>query len=521
MDLSSEGERPEERTIPAGLPEALGPYVLKGLLGRGGMASVLRARRAGDVADVALKVMDLSRVHQDAAHLLERFSREVAILRRLTHPGIVKVLDQGEQRHAGRRLSWYAMPLITGPTLHQLLVRRGRFWISEAVRVAQDAALALAEPHAQGIVHRDIKPSNVFLEESGRVVVADFGVALLPDATTLTGQGRVWGTLAFLSPEQLIGERARPQSDVFSLGALVFTLVTGGLIRDPNAPPWSKDAPDVASRLEEIPDLPSGLGRVLRQALHNDPEARPPDGAALADALAPFTGSLPRVLPPPRRPGSDTREGTGTVVSRARVPIPYAAAALTDGHHRPPDDAPTDEQDAAPAPSPKDTFKGPCHLLQLNGAGRGRIYRIASDHVVVGRQEGCDLVLEDLSVSARHAVVVRTKGRHEVQDAESTNGIQVNGMGVPGAVLHDGDELAIGLVKLVFVGSDRDVEEVRTSLLKPAPAAPGPSTETRVEPPRQWERPPPRGYLSPSDTAVIAGVCAALGTALGWFLSGR
>ncbi|MBI5495464.1 MAG: protein kinase [Deltaproteobacteria bacterium] len=504
-----EGEQP----LPPGAPVEIGPWTLRSLLGRGGMAAVYRATRTRDGQEVALKVMDASRRPAEADAMRERFGREIAILKRLSHPGLVKILDHGEDRAGARPLTWYAMPLIRGLTAHQLLLRRGRLWLSEAVRVAHDAAAALAEPHQQGIVHRDIKPSNVFVTSDEQVVVADFGVALLPDATTLTGQGRVWGTLAFLAPEQLVGERARPPSDVFALAALLFSLATGRLLRDPDAPPWSQSTPEPTDRLAEMPDLPTGLARVLRGALDADPVARPPHGGALADALAPFAGAVPRPLPAPRRPEHDEVRREGTQLTRLPAPIPYAAAALTDELGIPAEERTTDEQ-AVPVPAGRpDVFRGPCHLVQRDGAGRGRIFRLASDHVVVGREPGSDVELEDASVSARHGLLRREAGRWEVVDGGSTNGIRVNGIGVPGAVLHDGDEVQVGRVRLVFVGSGRDVEQARAALLPPTAAV------RDTVGPRNAVRPAPPGFLAPWDAALLAGVAAALGAVLGWLLA--
>jgi serine/threonine protein kinase len=150
------------RGIPRGWPATIGPYRLVSLLGRGGMATVFLARHAEGGPDVALKVLDPHLLGKNIHRARERFEREAEVMSRLTHPGIVNLVLKGvHQTGDSMPLLYFVMEFIDGFNAHDLLMRRGRLWLSEAVRITRDAALALGHAHEQGVVHRDIKPSNI------------------------------------------------------------------------------------------------------------------------------------------------------------------------------------------------------------------------------------------------------------------------------------------------------------------------------------------------------------------------
>ena len=173
-------------------------YELKGELGRGGMATVYRARDLRLNEPVAIKVM-----HPELAAALgaARFTREIAIARALTHPLIVPLTESGD---ADGTL-YYVMPLVAGESLFQRLERDRRLSADEAIRLTRDVADALGDAHRRGILHRDVKPENILLAE-GRAMVADFGLARAigaADSRRLTATGVIVGSAYYLSPEQL------------------------------------------------------------------------------------------------------------------------------------------------------------------------------------------------------------------------------------------------------------------------------------------------------------------------------
>ncbi len=207
------------------LAAALGDrYRIDAQLGSGGMATVYRARDLRHERDVALKVL---RSDLGDAPGRERFLREIRLAASLTHPHILPLYDSGESGGA----PWFTMPLMTGETLRDRLVRSGRLPVEESVHLAGEVADALDYAHRNDIVHRDIKPENILLHE-GHALVADFGVgkalvAASEQATMHTQVGVTVGTPAYMSPEQAAGEAVDGRSDLFALGCVLFEMLTG------------------------------------------------------------------------------------------------------------------------------------------------------------------------------------------------------------------------------------------------------------------------------------------------------
>ena len=267
-----------------------GRFTLEREIGRGGMATVWRARDLKNQRDVALKVL-----RSDVASTLavERFRREIAIAGRLTHPNIVPLFDSGK---AGRFL-YYIMPYVPGESLRQRLKRDRQLPLGEALGFAREVADALDYAHRHGIVHRDIKPENILLEE-GHAVVTDFGVAraIAAAATreSLTEMGLVIGTLHYVSPEQAAGERhIDGRADMYALGCVLYEMITG-------VPPFDGDTAESVLRQhivaeprplcdfrKEIPDCVEGA---VRKALAKAPSDRWGSGTELMAAL---TGETP------------------------------------------------------------------------------------------------------------------------------------------------------------------------------------------------------------------------------------
>ena len=273
----------------------VGRYRVLEQVGGGGMGVVYRAsdERLGRV--VALKFLHPRFGADDSA--AERFRHEARAVASLEHPNVCTVHEIGETDDGQLYL---AMPLYDGETLQQRIAR-GPLPVAEAVGIAVQIARGLAKAHARGIVHRDIKPSNVFVTDDGVVKILDFGIAKLADVT-LTGSGAgPQGTLAYMSPEQLLGARVNHRTDIWSLGVVLFEMLTA------TRPFRGDDSVSVrASILDAHPvapsterrDVPAALDRVVSRALARSPDARYESATALerdllALGVAPAVGGVP------------------------------------------------------------------------------------------------------------------------------------------------------------------------------------------------------------------------------------
>jgi serine/threonine-protein kinase len=196
-------------------------YRLEARIGQGGMSTVYRALDETLQRRVAVKLMNREVVSDSAQ--LERFRREARAVAQLNHPHIVGVIDAGEDE--GR--PYIVFEYVEGETLKERIRRGGRLPIPEAVAYAIEIARALGAAHARHIVHRDVKPQNVLIDEEGSCKVTDFGIARTLDEEGLTADGRVLGTTDYVSPEQALGQPVTGQSDLYSLGVVLFEMLTG------------------------------------------------------------------------------------------------------------------------------------------------------------------------------------------------------------------------------------------------------------------------------------------------------
>jgi beta-lactam-binding protein with PASTA domain/tRNA A-37 threonylcarbamoyl transferase component Bud32 len=236
-------------------PQVLGErYEIGGVLGRGGMAEVHRGRDLRLGREVAVKVLrhDLAR---DPSFQV-RFRREAQAAASLNHPAIVAVYDTGEDRTPTGATPYIVMEYVEGDTLRDVLRREGRLDPERAMSLSADICGALDFSHRNGIVHRDVKPGNVMITPQGTVKVMDFGIAraVSDSAATMTSTAAVIGTAQYLSPEQARGESVDARSDVYSMGCLLYELVTG-------APPFTGDSPVAVAyqHVREDPRLPSSI----------------------------------------------------------------------------------------------------------------------------------------------------------------------------------------------------------------------------------------------------------------------
>jgi eukaryotic-like serine/threonine-protein kinase len=270
-------------------------YELQEVVGTGGMSSVYRAHDRLLERTVALKV--LHEHYSSDEDYIERFRREARAAAQLTHPGIVTVIDRGEQ--GGRQ--FIVFEHVAGETLKDVIDREGRLPVPRALELALEVARALQFAHERGLVHRDVKPQNVLLNGDGRAKVTDFGIAREVDVEqSMTQTGTVLGTSHYLAPEQARGEVVDEKSDVYALGAVLFELLTGEVpfpgdsfvavaMRHIHEPP--RDVREL--RLDVPPRVAAAVGR----ALEKDPARRFPTMRDFANELKACLTELTEVAP--------------------------------------------------------------------------------------------------------------------------------------------------------------------------------------------------------------------------------
>lgn len=288
-------------------PSKLGRYVIERVLGKGAMGVVYLARDPVIGRQVALKTLSVPSDVEEAEEFRQRFLREAQAAGILTHPGIVTVHDAGVDGESG--LSFIAMEFIEGRSLKDVM-RSGRpFTYSEVAAVGAALAGALAYAHSKGVVHRDIKPANIIITTQGLVKITDFGVARL-ESSNLTTTGQFIGTPNYMSPEQVTGAPVDGRSDLFSLGVVLFELLTG--VRPFAGGSLSEVAYRIVHEPSAIPSqlrggLPAAYNPIVLKLLEKDPKRRYQRGEDVARALE----ALRRVL-----------TGTSTEVTRHTEPVP-------------------------------------------------------------------------------------------------------------------------------------------------------------------------------------------------------
>jgi serine/threonine protein kinase len=273
------GEGPPE---PPATDPSLGRYRIEAVIGRGGAGVVYRAWDPLLARHVAIK--RLSAPDPDA---VARFTREARLVAGLHHPGVVGILDFGEDDRGG----YYAMELVDGPDLRSR-AQAGPVPIDDAVRWVRAAAEALAAAHAAGVVHRDVKPANLLLD-GDTVRLTDFGLALDPNASRVTGTGQLLGSPMYMAPEQALGRTADARTDVYGLGVVLYELVAG-------RPPYPSEHPAAVLRRileEDLPPLPARvpapLARIVATATARAPDDRYATMAAFAADLDRFFAGVP------------------------------------------------------------------------------------------------------------------------------------------------------------------------------------------------------------------------------------
>jgi len=308
-----------------------GRYELDGVVGRGGMAEVYRARDIRLDRIVAIKTLraDLARDQIFQA----RFRREAQSAASLNHPSIVAVYDTGEDMATGVPVPYIVMEFVDGRTVRDLLQDGHRLLPERSLEIIDGVLRALDYSHQAGIVHRDIKPGNVMVTRNGDVKVMDFGIArAMSDAqATMTQTAQVIGTAQYLSPEQARGERVDSRSDLYSTGCLLYELLTG-------RPPFTGDSP-VAIAYQHVrenpippsrvdPDVPAWADAIVLKAMAKSPADRYQTAADMRADLQRAASGLPVAAAPPTRmdmyPGTQ-RTGADAMMTGRTSAIPPVA----------------------------------------------------------------------------------------------------------------------------------------------------------------------------------------------------
>ncbi|MEW2384687.1 protein kinase [Micromonospora sp. NPDC047707] len=327
-------------------------YRLADRIAAGGMGEVWRAVDETLNRTVAVKMLHTRFIEEASAG--ERFRREARAMAALRHPNVAEVYDYGEAPLPGASgLAYIVMAYVQGQPLSERVAELGRLGTAETLSIVAQTARALQAAHDVGVVHRDVKPGNLIIEPDGHVVLVDFGIAVRPEATSLTAANQVVGTALYMAPEQLSRNAITPAADIYALGAVAYHCLAGH-------PPFEgENAVAVALRRldEEPPPLPDHVPGPVRDlvatAMATDPDHRFPAAAAMAataeavsgspasptaPALAAVAPAAPEAARPAtpgspeaaRRPGRGAWRGIGAVVL---VLLATAAAAVVFADH--------------------------------------------------------------------------------------------------------------------------------------------------------------------------------------------
>ncbi|MBI1373664.1 MAG: protein kinase [Phycisphaera sp.] len=335
----------------------LGPYRIDARIGHGGMGDVYRGFDAALDRVVAIKVLPDELARQP--DFVARFHAEARAVAKLVHPNVVQIYAIGED--AGRY--FFAMQYVPGESMTQLLERRTRLTTDEALPLLTQAVEGLAAAHDQGLIHRDIKPGNLLVDDTGRVLISDFGLVKAAQAeSAITVTGVVMGTVDYIAPEQARGERVDTRADLYALGVLMYRVLAGRLPFNADTPTamiflHAYEAPPPIERF--VPDLPDAWRRVIDRLMQKAPDDRYPSARALlADLHALRDGRVPTF----GRDGSGAAHVASTPAHGRRAPLMIAmilivglavVIALSLQHRADTSDAPPDPtavQLAATAP---------------------------------------------------------------------------------------------------------------------------------------------------------------------------
>jgi serine/threonine protein kinase len=344
---------------------AAGRYRIARELGRGGMATVFLAQDEELGRPVAVKVLPEHLAGEEAFRA--RFVREAQLAGRLSHPNIVRVYDAGEAD--GR--PYMVMEYVPGSSL----AGARDLPVAQVVDLGVQACAGLQHAHEAGLIHRDVKPANLLVRQDGVLKIADFGIARAAESTRHTQAGTLLGTAAYLAPEQIAGEDATPASDIYSLGAVLYELLSG-------RPPYSfASLAELAVKqsdgvIQPVGDLAAGVSReveaAVMHALARDPSFRPASAAELALELTPAAADEQptRPLPPRRMVSVPGRAGSLWLVGAlvvAAIAVALGLAKLGGGG-----------DGTSPPPAPRVTPPVPAQNAEQQARNLARWLRVHS-----------------------------------------------------------------------------------------------------------------------------------------------
>ncbi len=301
----------------------IGEFVIRERIGRGGMATVYRAHQTSVNRDVALKVIRLGEALDDG-EFRRRFQQEAQVVADLEHIHILPIYSYGLTDDGDT--AYIAMRLLRGGSLSDLL-KADALPLDRASALFGQICSGLAFAHSRGVIHRDLKPSNIMLDQTGNAFLADFGLAkLISGSSDITKTGNIVGTPAYMSPEQLRGETLDHRSDIYSLGVLLYHMVTGN-------PPFNAATSDVVTiiykHLEEAPeppstlnpDIPPALEAIILKALQKDPKDRFDTAGEMEVAVKEATGLYSTASHPAVNPSLTQRAADSDLIRRSRTMV--------------------------------------------------------------------------------------------------------------------------------------------------------------------------------------------------------
>ena len=378
------------------MPQSLGRYQIVGELGRGAMGIVYEGKDPVIGRRVAIKTARRDAMDKTgrADEMMERFLREARAAGTLNHPNIITIYDADEENG----VAYIAMEYIERGTLRDLMAANRRMDAEQVVHIGALMCNALAAAHQQGIVHRDIKPANIMMLPNGSVKVADFGIAHVSDST-LTQEGSMIGTPHFMSPEQFMGHKIDGSSDLFSVGVIMYEMLTG-------EKPFEGEALSTVMhkvlKVEPVPPkelnfaVDDYLSRAVMKAMSKRPGNRYQNGTAMADALLESVKEHPDLDILDLEPPDSAIEKT-IVLDQPDATV--AATTLPNGNHPPAADGapptPTDATSATavsgtspadtsgPSPAPRARELGTTRPLRGAGAAKLRRRAVASGVVAI------------------------------------------------------------------------------------------------------------------------------------------
>jgi serine/threonine protein kinase len=404
-------------------------YFLKRKIGSGGSADVYQAFDRKRDTDMAVKVMrqDLA----DDNRLIKLFEQEAAILKKLSHPNIVRLYEFDKQD----RVAFFVMDYIDGSDLKQAIAKNQKpFTLEEVKRILDPICKALTFAHTEQYYHCDIKPANILLHVDGKVLLSDFGVA------RRVHEQKQGGTPTYEAPEQITEGRIDARTDVYGLGVVIYEMLSGGMVPFRGDSPLSIDKTTLSERikwerlnlpLEPLhkfnPSLPKEVEAVVDKALSKEPDSRYPSVMALGQA---FENACQIGKVPDHSEKAPNRSGD-TIIG----PLP------TPMQNLPP---------PAPKPTPPirstERIHGP-HLFGRSGEFAGQVILLNQTSITLGRGKANQLHLQEASVSRSQATLLKTRRGIYIRDEQSSLGTFVNGSrisaGVP-VLLHHGDIIRVG-----------------------------------------------------------------------------